>query len=114
MEKGIHYLREYTVVEMLHSPTLLPDEPDQEHDPERVRYTPNMWHMFTKTAPERYAITFAAMYGRGEGRPFINELNNKIQDFELHLTSLQACGSSITKLAEKLDRMESNQEDIID
>ena len=42
MEKGIHYLREYTVVEMLHSLTFIPDEADQEHDPERVRGTPNM------------------------------------------------------------------------
>ena len=42
MEKGIRYLREHTMVEMLHSPTFIPDEHDQEHDPERVRYTPNM------------------------------------------------------------------------
>ena len=42
MEKGICYLREYTVVEMLHSLTFIPDEADQEHDPERVRGTPNM------------------------------------------------------------------------
>ena len=41
-EKGIHYLREYAVVEMLQSPIFIPDEPDQEHDPERVRCTPNM------------------------------------------------------------------------
>jgi len=72
MEKGIHYLRGYTVVEMLHSPSFIPDEPDQEHDPERVRCTPNMWCIFTKTAPERYASTFAAMYGRGERRHFVN------------------------------------------
>jgi len=109
MKKGICYLREYAVVEMLHSPTFIPDEPDQEHDPERVRCTPNMWCIFTKTAPERYASTFAAMYGRGERRPLINELINTLQDFELHLTSLRTCISAITKVAEKLDRLQNNQ-----
>ena len=53
MEKGIRYLREYAVVEMLHSPTFIPDEPEEEHDPGRVRRTPNVWHIFRKTAPER-------------------------------------------------------------
>ena len=42
IEKGVRYLREYAVVEMLHSPDFIPDEPDQEHDPERVRCTPNV------------------------------------------------------------------------
>ena len=88
MEKGIRYLREYAVVEMLRSPTFISDKSVKEHNPERVRCTPNMWRIFTKTAPERYASTFAAMYGRGERRPLINELINKLQDFELHLTPL--------------------------
>ena len=86
MEKGICYLRECAVVEMIYSPDFIPDEPDQEHDPERVRCTPNMWRTFTKTAPERYASTFAAMYGRRERRPLINELIYILADFELHLT----------------------------
>ena len=74
------------MVEMLHSPTFTPDKSDQERDPERVRCTPNMWRIFTKTAPERYASTCAAMYGRGERRPLLNELIYILTDFELHLT----------------------------
>ena len=74
------------MVETLHSPSFIPGEPDQEHDPERVRCTPSMWRIFTKTAPERYASTFAAMYGRGERRPLLNELIYILTDFELHLT----------------------------
>ena len=73
-----------------------------------------MWHTFTKTAPERYASTFAAAYGRGERRPLIDDLVNRLQDFELHLNPLRACVSAITRIVEKLDRMESKQEDIID
>ena len=82
------------MVEMLHSPTFIPDKPDQEHDPENVRCTPHMWRIFTKTAPERYASTFAAMYDRGGERPFINELINKLQNFELHLIPLHQPASS--------------------
>ena len=114
IEKGIRYLRECAVVETLYSPTFIHDDPDQEHDPERVRCTPNMWRTFTKTAPERHASTFAAMYGRGERRPLLSELINRLQDYELHLTPLRACVSAIRKVVEKLDRMESKQEDIID
>ena len=86
------------MVEMLHSPTFIPDKPDQEHDPENVRCTPHMWRIFTKTAPERYASTFAAMYGRGGRRPLIDDLVNRLQDFELHLNPLQACVSAITRI----------------
>ena len=39
MEKGIHYLRQFSVVEILRDPTFIPDDPHQEHDPERVRCT---------------------------------------------------------------------------
>ena len=54
------------------------------------------------------------MYGRGERRPLIDDLVNRLQDFELHLNPLRACVSAITRIVEKLDRMESKQEDIID
>ena len=54
------------------------------------------------------------MYGRGEKRPLINELINKHQDFEVYINPLQACVSAIAKVAEKLNRMENKQEDIID
>ena len=90
MEEHICYFREYAVVEMLHSPSFIHDEPDQEHDPERVKCTPNMWCTFTKTAPERYASMFAAIYGRGERRPLINDLVNRLHDSDLHLNCLRA------------------------
>ena len=82
------------MVEVLHSPTFTTDEPDQEHHPENVRCTPHTWRIFTKTAPERYASTSAAMYGRRGERPFINELMNQLQDFELHLIPLRQPASS--------------------
>lgn len=40
-EKGIHYLREFAMIKMLHDPTSIPENLHQEHDPERGRYTPS-------------------------------------------------------------------------
>lgn len=39
MEKDICYLREYAVVETLQSPDFIPNEPDQEHDREKIKNT---------------------------------------------------------------------------
>ena len=65
-------------------------------------------------APEKYAGTLAAMYGRGQRRPCLNELINRLHDSELHLTPLWACVSAIAKVTEKLGRTESNQEDMME
>lgn len=54
------------------------------------------------------------MYGREQRRPLSNELINRLHDFELHLIPLRACVSAISKVTKKLDRTESNQEDIMD
>ncbi|XP_021236236.1 uncharacterized protein LOC110389699 [Numida meleagris] len=114
MEKGIQYLRECAVVEMLHDPGFIPDDPNQEHDPERIRCTPDMWHPFTRTAPEKYAGTLSAMYGRGERRPPMGELISRLHDFEIHLTPLQVYASATVKVTERLDRLESDHDDIIE
>ena len=44
----------------------------------------------------------------------LNKWITRLQDFELHLTPIWACVSAITKVAEKMDRMENNQQDTID
>ena len=53
IEKGIQYLREIAVVEMLYDPNFVPNNPCQEHDPERVRMTPGIWWKLRRTASER-------------------------------------------------------------
>lgn len=53
------------------------------------------------------------MYDRGERRTLINELTNKLQNFELHLTTLRACVSAITKVAEKLSTVLNADESMV-
>ena len=81
--KGIQYLREIAVVEMLYDPNFVPNDPRQDHDPERVRTMPDIWRNLTRTAPERYAPTPAAMFDRYEdqqNRPPVLELILTLQN----------------------------------
>ena len=41
IEKVIQYLREIAMVETLYDPNFAPNDPHQNHDPERVRITMN-------------------------------------------------------------------------
>lgn len=74
MEKGIHYLRECTVVEMLYDPMFVPDDPHIKHDRERVRCTSSMWQRFTRTVQENHTSTLTGMYEREQRRPLFFEL----------------------------------------
>ena len=64
IEKGIQYLREIAVVEMLYDPNFVPNDPHQNHDPEGVRMMPDIWQKLTRTAPERYTPTLVATFDR--------------------------------------------------
>jgi len=51
------------------------------------------------------------IYGRGQRRPLLWEVIIRLHDFEKYLTPPQAYVSAISKLTERLDRMESKQEE---
>ena len=81
--KGIQYLRKIAMVEMLYDPNFVPNDPRQDHDPERVRTMPDIWWKLTRTAPEGYAPTPAAMFDRYEdqqNRPPVLELILTLQN----------------------------------
>ena len=84
MEKDNQYLREIAIVEMLYDPMFVPDNPCQDCDPEKVRSMLSIWQKFTRTAPERYTGTLAAMLDRYEDqqRPPVFELIITLQNFE--------------------------------
>ena len=80
IEKGIQYLREIALVEMLYESNFVPNDPRQNHDPERVRTTPEIWQKLTRAAPDRYAHTLLATFHRYEDQ------QRRPLDFELILT----------------------------
>ena len=85
IEKGIQYLREIALVEMLYESNFAPNDPHQNHDPERVRATPEIWQKLTRAAPDRYAPILVATFHRYEDqqrRPLVFELILTLQNYE--------------------------------
>ncbi len=85
IERGIQYLREIALVEMLYESNFVPNDPRQNHDPERVRTTPEIWQKLTRAAPDRYAPTLLATFHRYEDqqrRPLVFELILTLQNYE--------------------------------
>ena len=64
VEKGIQYLREIGVVEMLYDPNFVPNHPHQDNYPEKVRTTPEVWQKLVTTAPDKYAATLMSACDR--------------------------------------------------
>jgi len=103
VEKGIQYLRETAVVEMLYDPTFVSNNPHQDHDPERVMSTPEIWQKLTGTAPERYAVSLVAMIDRYENlnrTPPVFELILTLQNLEQKLPPSHALMSAICQMKE--------------
>lgn len=109
VEKGAQYLRETAVVEMLYEPTFVSNYPRQDRDPERVRRTPDIWQKLTRTAPERYASTLAAIfdkYSDQQRRPPVFELIITLQNFVQKLPLSHASISAISQVTDSLDEMQ--------
>ncbi|KAM6104279.1 uncharacterized protein LJ206_019086 isoform 2-T2 [Theristicus caerulescens] len=106
MERGIQYLRELAVLEVIHN------DLNNEHlskDPDEVQCTRLMWRKFVRSAPSSYANSLAIMTWKDEEGPTVDELAGQLRQYEESLSSsLQACISAMEKLpdvlAEKLSR----------
>ena len=109
IEKGIQYLREIALVEMLYDSNFALNDPRQNHDPERVRTTPEIWQKLTRAAPDRYAPTLLATFHRYEDqqrRPLVFELILTLQNYEQHLPPTHVSISAVTELANRLGDVE--------
>ena len=71
MERGIQYLRELAVRELVYH------EPDDEQvptDPDEVQCTPSMWRKFVWSTPSSYANSLAVVDWKGEEAPVVDEV----------------------------------------
>ena len=97
------------MVEMLCDPNFAPNDPRQNHDPERVRTTPDIWQKLTRAAPERYTPTLVATFDRYEDqqrRPLVFELILTLQNYEQHLPPTHVSISAVSELANRLDEVQ--------
>ena len=102
-------MREIALVEMLYESNFVPNDPRQNHDPERVRTTPEIWQKLTRAAPDRYAPTLLATFHRYEDqqrRPLVFELILTLQNYEQHLPPTHVSISAVTELANRLGDVE--------
>ena len=107
--KGIQYLREIALVEMLYDSNFAPNDPRQNHDPERVRTTPEIWQKLMRAAPDRYTLTLVATFHRYEDqqrRPLVFELILTLQNYEQHLPPTHVSISAVSELANRLGEVQ--------
>jgi len=71
MERGIQYLRELAVRELVYYE---PDDEQVSTDPDEVHCTPSMWRKFVRSAPSSYANSLALVDWKGEETPTVDEV----------------------------------------
>ncbi|GAB0189150.1 hypothetical protein GRJ2_001380300 [Grus japonensis] len=71
MARGIQYLRELAVQEMVYYD---PDNTQLLTDPDEVQCTQSMWRMFERNAPLLYANSLAVMDWKGKEAPTVDEV----------------------------------------
>ncbi|PKU34567.1 ubiquitin carboxyl-terminal hydrolase 4 [Limosa lapponica baueri] len=71
MERGIQYLRELAVREMIYHDL---DNAQLPTDPDEIQCTRPMWWKFVRSAPSSYANSLAVMEWKGEEGPMVDEV----------------------------------------
>ncbi|XP_066843069.1 uncharacterized protein [Anser cygnoides] len=106
MEKGIQYLRELAVREVIYKDL---DDAQTSADPDAVRCTLPMWRKFVQSAPSSYASSLAILAWKAEENPTVNEVTKILRQYEGNLSSsLQACVSAVEKLSEEVHQLKEN------
>ncbi|GAB0206814.1 ubiquitin carboxyl-terminal hydrolase 4 [Grus japonensis] len=93
MERGIQYLRELAVREMVYYD---PDNAQLPTDPDEVQCTRPMWRKFVRSTPSSYANSLAVMDWKSEEAPTVDEVAGRLRQYE------ESLSSSLVSAVEKL------------
>ena len=99
MEKGIQYLRELAVQELVYYE---PDDDQLLTDPDEVQCTRHMWRKFLWSAPFSYANSLAVVDWKGEEAPTVDEAAVRLRQYEECLFS--SLVSAVEKLVQRLEK----------
>ncbi|KAM6099853.1 uncharacterized protein LJ206_003370 [Theristicus caerulescens] len=106
MERGIQYLRELAVLEVIHNDL---NNEQLSKDPDEVQCTRPMWRKFVRSAPSSYANSLAIMTWKDEEGPTVDELAGQLRQYEESLSSsLRACISAVEKLSQDFQRFKED------
>ncbi|GAB0209563.1 hypothetical protein GRJ2_003422000 [Grus japonensis] len=84
MERGIQYLRELAMWEMVYYD---PDNVQLPTDPDEVQCTRPMWRKFIQRTPSSYADSLAVMDWKSEEAPTVDEVAGRLRQYEESLSS---------------------------
>ncbi|XP_049650116.1 uncharacterized protein LOC126035501 [Accipiter gentilis] len=102
MERGIQYLRELAVLEVIYND---PENAQSPTDPEEVQCTQPMWQKFLRSAPPTYANSLAVMSWKEGYGPTVDELAVQLWQYEGSLSSsLWACVSAVEELSREFQQ----------
>jgi len=103
MEKGIQYLRELAVRELVFYDT---DDEQVPTDPDEVQCTASMWRKFVRSAPSSYASSLAVVNWKGKEAPTVDEVAVRLWQYEESLSS--SLVSAVKKLAWEFQQIKEN------
>ena len=104
MEKGIQYLRELAVQELVYYE---PDDDQLPTDPDEIQCTASMWRKFVRSAPSSYANSLAVVNWKGKEAPTVDEVAVRLQQYEESLSS--SLVSAVEKLAREVRQIKENR-----
>jgi len=95
MERGIQYLRQLAVRELVYCDT---DDEQVPTDPDEVHCTRPMWRKFVRSAPSSYANSLAVVNWKRKEAPTVDEVAVRFRQYE------ESLSSSLVSTVEKLAR----------
>ncbi|KAK4806844.1 LOW QUALITY PROTEIN: hypothetical protein QYF61_012565 [Mycteria americana] len=103
MEKGIQYLRELAMLEVIYGDL---DDVRSPTDPDEVQCTRPMWRKLVRNAPPSCANSLAILIWRDEDGPTVNEVASNLREYEESISS--SLVSAVEKLSWKVQRLEED------
>ncbi|GAB0206837.1 hypothetical protein GRJ2_003149300 [Grus japonensis] len=103
MERGIQYLRELAVQEMVYYDL---DNVQLPTDPDEVQCTRPMWQKFVRSAPSSYANSLAVMDWKSEEAPTVDEVAGRLWQYEESLSS--SLVSAVEKLSWEVQQLKED------
>ena len=84
MEKGIQYVRELAVLEVIYGDL---DDQRSSKDPDVAERTQPMWQKFVRSAPSTRGNSLAVMSWKDGKAPKVAEVNDRLRDNSANLSS---------------------------
>ncbi|GAB0203200.1 ubiquitin carboxyl-terminal hydrolase 4 [Grus japonensis] len=103
MERGIQYLRELAVREMVYYD---PDNTQLPTDPDEVQCTQLIWRKFVQSAPSSYANSLAVIDWKSEEAPTVDEVAGRLRQYEENLSS--SLISAVEKLSQEVRQLKED------